>query len=170
MRDPRAFPPAWVARRVREATGWGQLYSELSVEDAPDDAWFLAEDGAPRLPGPPAVKARVRSWDGRTAVVEHDGSCVLILRRTFYPGWVYRIDGGPAQPILKVEGGLHGIPLAGSGTHRVAVSYRPAWFASAATVSLAAVGGAVLVLGAAGLGRWRARAPNGSNERSTWSM
>ena len=101
----------------------------------------------------------MRSWDGRTAVVEHDGSCVLILRRTFYPGWVYRIDGGPAQRILKVDGGLHGVPLAGSATSRVEVSYRPSWLASAATVSLAAVGGAVLVLCAAGVTMRRSRSP-----------
>jgi hypothetical protein len=146
VRDRRAFPQAWVAHRVREARSWGQLYSELSVADAPDGAWFLAEDGAPRLPDPPAATARVRGWDGRAAVVEHDGSCVLILRRTYYPGWSYRIDGGPEHPVLKVDGGLHGIPLAGSGTHRVEVRYRPTGLDRAMWVSLAALGAAVLVL------------------------
>jgi hypothetical protein len=95
----------------------------------------------------------VRSWDGRAAVVEHDGSCVLVLRRTYYPGWSYRVDGGPEHPVLKVDGGLHGIPLAGSGTHRVEVRYRPTGLRRAATISLAALGAAVVVLVAAG---WRA--------------
>ncbi len=158
VHDPRAFPPAWVARRVREATGWGQLYSELSVEDAPDDAWFLAEDGAPRLPDPPARTAVVRSWDGRTAVVEHDGSCVLILRRVSYPGWVYRIDDGPEHPVLKVDGGLQGIPLIGSGIGRVRTVYRPTGLRRASIVSLAAMAAAVLVLGGTGIMTLRARA------------
>ena len=125
VRDRSAFPAARAARQVREAGSWGQLYSTLSSADHIDEAWFLAEDGVPKLPDPPATAPKVRSWDGRTAVVEHDGSCVLILRRTFYPGWSYRIDGGPGRPVLKVDGGLHGIPLAGAGTNRVELAYRP---------------------------------------------
>jgi hypothetical protein len=159
VRDPGAFPAARVARRVREAAGWGPLYSTLSNSDLPDDAWFLAEDGAPRLPDPSARSAQVRSWDGRTAVVEHDGSCVLILRRTYYPGWSYRIDGGPEHRILKVDGGLHGVPLAGSGTHRVEVTYRPTGLGRAATISLAALGAAVVVL-LARVGMALARTPH----------
>src|SRR5262249_47479371 len=87
LRDPAAFPAARAARQVREAAGWGELYTTLSNGDRPDEAWFLAEDGAPRLPEPFAAAARVRSWDGRGAIVEHDGSCVLILRRSYFPGW-----------------------------------------------------------------------------------
>jgi hypothetical protein len=155
VRDPGAFPAARVARRVREAAGWGELYTTLSGGDRPDEAWCLAEDGAPRLPDPLATAARVRSWDGRAAVVEHDGSCVLILRRTYYPGWSYRIDGGSERPVLKVDGGLHGVPLPGSGTHRVAVVYRPTGLARAATISIAALGIAVLFLGAAGVAALR---------------
>ncbi len=168
VHDPRAFPPAWVARRVREATGWGQLYSELSVEDAPDDAWFLADDGAPRLPDPPARTAVVRSWDGHTAVVEHDGSCVLILRRVFYPGWVYRIDDGPEHPVLKVNGGLQGIPLTGSAISRVRTTYRPTGLRRASIVSLAAMAAAVLVLVGTWLRTFRAptSSPAGSSSGS----
>ncbi len=153
VRDREAFPPARAARRVRTAESWGRLYSTLSGADLPDEAWFLAEDGAPLLPGPTATTAQVRSWDGRTAVVEHDGSCVLVLRRTYYPGWSYRIDDGPERPVLKVDGGLHGVPLTGAGTSRVEVRYRPTGLARAATISLAALGAAVLFLGVAG---WRA--------------
>jgi hypothetical protein len=151
VHDPGAFPPAWVSRRVHEAKVWGQLYSELSIADAADDAWFLAEDRVPWLPGPPAVAAAVRSWDGRTAVVDHDGSCILILRRVHYPGWTYRIDGSPPRPVLKVDGGLQGVPLTGSGTSRVVTTYRPTGLRAAAIVSLASTAGALGVLIAAGL-------------------
>jgi hypothetical protein len=165
VRDPGAFPVARAARQVREAAGWGELYTTLSNGDRPDEAWFLAEDGPIRLPDPPAGTARVVSWDGRTAVVEHDGSCVLIMRRTFYPGWVYRVDGGPEQPVRKVDGGLQGALLTGSGTSRVAMRYRPTGLRTAAILSLAALGAAVLVLCAAGVMTLRARAPIGERER-----
>ena len=167
VRDPAAFPAARAARRVREAAGWGELYSTLSSGDRPDEAWFLAEDGAPRLPDPPATSAHVTSWDGRVAVVEHDGSCVLVLRRTYYPGWSYRIDGGPEHPVLKVDGGLHGIPLAGSGPHRVEVVYRPTGLRRAASISAAALGIAVMVLGTAGGRALRARAAGRGRERGS---
>lgn len=150
VHDPRAFPSAWVARRVHEARVWGQLYSELSIADAPDDAWFLAEDRVPKPPGPVANIATVRSWDGRTAEVDHDGSCVLILRRVYYPGWTYRIDGGPWQPVRKVDGGLQGILLSGSGTSRVETVYHPTGLRAAAVVSIVATLGALVVLVAGG--------------------
>jgi hypothetical protein len=157
VRDPAAFPPAWVARRVREADNWGRLYSALSMADLPDEAWFLTEDRPPELPGPAAGTANVRSWDGRAAVVEHDGSCVLILRRTFYPGWFYRIDDGPELPVLKVNGGLQGVPLTGAGTSHVEASYHPTGLARAAAISLAAIAAALGTLGTAGLMTLRQR-------------
>jgi hypothetical protein len=150
VRDPGAFPPARVARRVREASDWGPLYSDLSRADHPDEAWFLPGDRPAPLPDPLATAARVRSWDGRTAIVEHDGACILILRRTHYPGWVYSVDGGPEQPVLKVDGGLQGVPLAGAGTRRVETGYRPTGLARAVTITTAALAAVVLVLTAQG--------------------
>ncbi len=157
VRYPGAFPPARVANRIRQAAHWGELHSELSVADRIDEACFLAADGVPELPGPFAKRAKVASYDGRTAVVKHDGSCVLILNRTYYPGWTYRIDGGARQPVWKVDGGLHGIPIPGSGTHRVEVVYRPTGFARAAFVSGAALGMAAIVILAAGMVTVRGR-------------
>jgi hypothetical protein len=149
VRNHRAFPPAWVARRAHTAPRWGRLYTELSRADLPDEAWFLAGDRPATLPEPTARAARVLSWDRRTAVVEHDGACILILRRTYYPGWTYRVGGGHAERVLKVNGGLQGVPLEGSGTTRVELQYRPPGLAQAAAVSLAALGAALFVTGAA---------------------
>ncbi len=153
VHDSYAFPPAWVARLVVAAKNWPELHTSLSMHDYPDQAWFLPEDLPPPLPEPAARDARVLSWDGRTATVEHDGSCILILRRAFYPGWSYRVDDGPAQPVLRVNGGLQGVPLQGAGTSRVVLRYRPTGLAQAATVTLTALAAAALVLAAA---RWRA--------------
>ena len=151
VRNPGAFPPAWVARSVRVAPNWGWLYSELSAADSRDVAWFLAEDNALSLPKPTAQVASVRSYDGQIAVVDHDGSCILVLRQTYYPGWVYRVNDGPLTPVLKVDGGLQGIPLLGSGTSRVVVRYQPSGLARATKVALIALAAAACVLAAAGL-------------------
>lgn len=159
VRYPGAFPAARVVSRVREAERWGELYTWITTAERADEAWFLTPDGVPRLPEPLATSARVQGWDGRTAVVEHDGSCVLILRRTHYPGWFYRIDGGPERPVFKVDGGLHAVPLEGSGTHRVAVAYRPTGLARAATISVAALAIALLVVAASAVPLLRTMAP-----------
>jgi hypothetical protein len=132
------------------APNWGQLYSHLSQADALDEAWFLPEDRPPPFPDPGARAAHVKSWDGHTAVVQHDGSCILVLRRTYYPGWVCRINEGPEQPVLKVNGGLQGVPIPGSGNSRVVTHYQPTGLKQAVTVTLTALGTAVLVLSTAG--------------------
>jgi hypothetical protein len=153
VRIPNAFPPARVVRHVSVAPAWGLLFSVLSFNDARDEAWFLAEDNPPELPDPRAGVAEVRSWDGRSAIVAHDGSCILIVRRTYYPGWSYRVDDGPEQPVLKVDAGLQGALLVGAGTSRVTLQYRPTGWTSAATISLSALAAVAVVLCAA---QWEA--------------
>jgi hypothetical protein len=143
------FPAAWVVRRVQEVPVWGQLYWELSRSDNKDTAWFIAEDAHPSLPEPIAQVAGVTRWDSEAATVEHDGSCILIMRRTFYPGWVYQVDGGAEQPVFKVNGGLQGALLVGPGISRVTLRYRPNGLAQAATVSLVTLSGIALVFCAA---------------------
>jgi hypothetical protein len=146
VKNRDTLPSAWVARRVRKASSWGELYTELTHSDDSDVAWFLDENNVPPLLEPAARSATVKSWDGRTAVVEHDGSCVLVMRRTYYPGWVCRVNDGPERPVLKVDGGLQGVPLLGSGPSSVLLHYRPTTLRQAATVTLAALTAALLVM------------------------
>jgi hypothetical protein len=154
VRFPNPFPSVRVARHLREAHNWGQLYGELSRAEAPEEAWFLSEDLPSPMPDPLAHAASIKSWNGKTAIVEHDGSCILILRRTVYPGWVYRINNGSEHPVIKVDGGLQGVQLAGSGTSHVELSYRPTELKPAAAVTLASVGIAIAVCGIAA---WKVR-------------
>jgi hypothetical protein len=151
VRELQPFPSAWIARRVHKALEWGQLYTELSIADGADDAWFLSGDAPALISDSTAQAAKVESWDGHTAVVAHDGSCILILRRTYYPGWTYQINGGIEQPVLRVNGGLQGVQLTGFGTSRVSVRYRPTGLAWALTISLTATAASALVLIAAGI-------------------
>jgi hypothetical protein len=158
VKELQPFPTAWVARRIHQTSQhthkeeeWGELYTTLSLADGLDDAWFLSADAPVSVPGTAAQAARVESWDGRTAVVAHDGNCILILRRTYYPGWIYQVNSGPEQPVLRVNGGLQGIQLTGSGTSQVVVRYHPTGLRSAVAMSLTGTIAAVLILITAGL-------------------
>lgn len=159
VRLDEPFPEARVAARARTAPDRATMLERLSRSDDLDTAWFLAEDGVPVRPE--ARQARLISWDGTTATIEHDGPCDLVLARTFDPGWLARVGDGPERPVLPVDGGFQAIRLDGSGVHRVSLRYRPPRMALWSTISLVA---AVLdVVAAAVLLRsdWLRRGPSG---------
>jgi len=175
-REP--LPPAWVATRVKEAGNWGPLYTKLEEGDCIGEAWFLPGDlpaevrndptwnravmryglGVPRESdvdlGPPATKTKIVDWDGWAGTVEHDGSCVLVVRRAAYPGWNARINDGPERPVPGVNGGLQGVILTGKGPSRIALSYHPTRLNGGKAMSLSAVVAAVSVIAGSS---WRAR-------------
>lgn len=108
---------------------------------------------------PNAARAELVSWDGRTAIVEHDGPCHVLINRTYYPGWTYRVDGGPSRPVLLgcqglpgdrmslAESGVQAAFVPGSGSHRVEFTYRPTNLAAYASTSAGASVLALIVLG-----------------------
>ena len=108
---------------------------------------------------PDAQQARLASWDGITATVEHDGPCDLVIARTYDPGWLARVDDGPERSVLPVNGGFQAVRLDGAGSHRVSFRYRTPrmalWGAIsivAASLEIAAAVG-LLVAGARARGR-----------------
>ena len=105
VQNPGAFPPPGSHAGSTKHRAGVPLQCSL-VQRQPDVAWSLAEDSLPPLPEPQPASARVKSYDGQTAVVEHDGSCVLVLRRTYYPGWVYQVDGGPLRQSSRLTAGF----------------------------------------------------------------
>jgi hypothetical protein len=131
LEDP--FPEAYVAARASIVLDLRSLMDRLSIHDDLDRAWFLADDQIAERPV--ARAARLVSWDGRAAVVEHDGPCDLTISRTFDPGWLARIDGGPEQPVLRVNGGLQAVRLQSSGRNHVTLRYRPPRLVLWATIS-----------------------------------
>jgi hypothetical protein len=143
---PGAFPPAWIAREAHEAPNWPALFATLSRSDAAEQAWFEAGDAPPSFPKGRTGSGRVKSWDGKTAIVEHEGPCVLIVRRTYFPGWTYALDDAAPQPVLKVNSGIQGVALEGGGTRRIVFQYCPTGLKVSAAVSLAALASAILVL------------------------
>ena len=98
------FPEARAAPKAYSAATLGDLLNRFTREDDLDIAWFLSEDDIPGRPE--ASSARLVSWDGTTATVEHEGTCDLVIARSFDPGWRARINGGPPEPVLHVDGGI----------------------------------------------------------------
>ncbi len=170
VRNPQSLPVAWVALRAFEVASWESLFATLTMGDHAGEAWFIHGEGPPEaefrsrhsledfvaknLPsrafnielGVPAQTAQVKAWDDRTVVVEHDGTCYLVVRRTYYPGWFYQINDGPERPVLKVNGGLQCVPLTGARTSRVTFGYRPPSLRLGAAVSLGSAAAALVVL------------------------
>jgi hypothetical protein len=130
------FPEARVAPRARTATDRRALVEQLSHFDDLDVAWFLAEDAIPARPD--ARSARLKSWDGSVAEVEHDGPCDLVIARTHDPGWLARINGVREHPVQPVDGGFQAVRIEGSGADRVALRYRPPRIVIWASISLLA--------------------------------
>jgi hypothetical protein len=168
VRYPEPFPAAWIALRAFEVGSWQVLFATLSAEDRGGEAWFLHGEGPPETRsqhsltdflskklsaigldielGNPAKTAQIKAWGEHTFVVEHDGTCYIILRRTHYPGWFYQINGGPEQPVLKVNGGLQCVPLTKAGTSHVEMSYRPPGLRHCTAISLCSTAAAFIVL------------------------
>jgi hypothetical protein len=141
VRHPTPFPPARVAIRTRIASQESSLASGIMYDPDPQTVWYRTGD-QPASVVPPAKEARVVSYDGRITVVEHDGSCDLILNRTFYPGWFARVNGGAELAVSRAELGIQCAHLDGKGPSRVELSYRPngqnvAWSLSIGATSLA---------------------------------
>lgn len=151
------YGPTWPAARaaieVRRARDWYELLPALCREARPGPVWFYPGDEPPTPPGPRARSARVVRWDSRSGVVEHDGTCDLVLRRPYYPGWTASLDGGPDLAVSRADGNVQGVRLPGSGRTRVELRYRPASLPAAAGVSLASALAAAGVLAAAALRR-----------------
>jgi hypothetical protein len=139
------FPPAWIAQEIHEDQDWKDVFYFLSINDRSNEAWFEPGEAPPSFPELTTGSAHVKSWNGTTAVVEHDGPCILILRRAYYPGWSYQLDSASKRPVLKVNCGLQAVPLLGSGTRRITFQYSPTGLPRAAAISLTALASALIV-------------------------
>jgi hypothetical protein len=86
---------------------------------------------------PPAKgKAVFEKDDTEEVLVRSESSLegLLVLRDSWYPGWVAFVDGKRA-PVLRVNGCFRGV-IVSSGEHRVRFVYRPILVYASGTVSL----------------------------------
>ena len=133
--DP--FPTARAATRSRVADRPTMLRS-LGEADRLGEVCYLPEDAPAVDRSPRASSASVASWDGSTAVVDHDGTCDLVITRTYYPGWTATV-AGLAATVRPVDGGLQGVRLTGRGRSTVAFAYRPTNGRAASAITVAAL-------------------------------
>jgi hypothetical protein len=133
---------ARVARRARTMPDVYALVDRFAHADDLDIAWFLREDRVPERPD--ARSARLLSWDGRVARIDHEGPCDLVIARSFDPGWLARTSDGPEAPVVPVDGGFQAVRITGSGTDSVTLRYQPARLLLWTSVSLVS---AVLAFG-----------------------
>lgn len=135
VHHPDPFPDVRVAIRARSAPDWPTMVRILSTTEGRDEAWFYPEDLPLGTSSPSARTARILEWDGRAGVVEHDGSCFLVLTRAYDRGWTARVGDGPEQPILRVDGGLQAVRIEGTGRTRVSFRFEPPGLRTGAVVS-----------------------------------
>jgi hypothetical protein len=135
--DP--FPQVRAAIRVRIATHKQSLLSAIDFDADPQTVWYAVGDKPSNLGEPRATSARVLSWDGLTAVVEHDGSCELVINRTYYPGWFASVNDGNEHAVARAELGIQAVHLSGKGKSRVTFVYRPTYLRRASRLGVAAI-------------------------------
>lgn len=140
-----AFPEARAACEVEHAELWNDLYPALTTSADPNVVWFLSKDQPRDPPGPRARSAKVVRWDGRSGLVDHDGTCDLVLRRVYYPGWSARVDG-VETPVVPADGGFQSIRIPGAGVSTVTTRYRPTRLYPLVAVSVFAVTLAMVAL------------------------
>jgi len=139
-------PAAHVALRAFEVPDMRTLFAHFVRTEATDVAWFLPGDRLPEAPGPRAKSAHVRRWDGRQGDVDHDGTCDLVIRRTYTPGWTARVNDGPEIPVVPVDGGLQSVRVAGAGSSQISLQYRPPRWSAALATSIASFAAVLLLL------------------------
>jgi hypothetical protein len=156
-----AFPRARAALRTRFATSELSLLAGVDYDPDPQTVWYAGADRPPPKDSPRATSASIVSYDGESALVEHDGPCDLVLSCTYYPGWFASVNDGPEQPVARAELGIQCVHLAGRGASRVRLVYRPTSLGWTLPLSLGATGLTLagLLLGAIPLLRRRQPAP-----------
>ena len=117
------------------------LLSGVSYDPDPQAVWYRSSDQPSASAGPIATIAKVVSWDGRLAIVEHDGACDLVINRTYFPGWFASVNEGSERPVARAEIGVQAVRLEGRGPSRVTFAFRPARLRAVTTIALAAAAG-----------------------------
>jgi hypothetical protein len=146
VRYADATPAVHLSLRTFEVPDVRTLFAQLTQTSATDDAWFLSGDRPPDVPGPRARSAQIRRWDGLEGDVDHDGSCDVVIRRTYTPGWTARVNNGPEMPVVPVDGGLQSVRLAGAGSSHISLQYRPPRWRAALATSLASLASVLVLL------------------------
>lgn len=128
--NPRALPRAWVVPSARPVA------DQLDAVTAPsfDPRREAVTDGGAPVTGTGGTATITRASDDQHVTLRTNGSGMLVLSDTWYPGWHATVDGRDAK-IERVDQMLRGVRLP-PGTHTVEMAYRPTSFRIGWIVSL----------------------------------
>jgi hypothetical protein len=133
-RNEQALPRAFVVGRVEAADGLDGALAWL-VENDPSRAAVV--DGGLASYGPAGMReVSVVEWTPNRIRAEAEGPGLLVLSEVYDPDWRAEVDGETAE-VVRVNGILRGVYLAGAGQHQITFAYQPAglWVGCALTAA-----------------------------------
>ena len=136
-----------MALQSREAPDLQSVLARMAASESSEVAWFLPGDRPPDSSGPRAHSAQIVRWNPSGGEVDHDGTCDVVIGRTYLPGWTARINDAVEVPVVPVDGGLQSVRLNGAGRTRVELRYRPPRLLPALAVSVISLSGVLILLG-----------------------
>jgi hypothetical protein len=125
MRNPSAFPAAWVAYGRRAAGSAAEARRILAAGGGDLLAAPVIEGAHRALAASPVTPVAVRRADEETVElhVQARAAGYVVLDDLYYPGWKATVDGRDA-PIRPANVAFRAIPVA-RGDHTVRLRYRP---------------------------------------------
>ena len=162
--NPGALPRAFLVYRVEAVSDPAAARDRLRAPGFNPAALAVVETppgevpAVGPVPGRPPTLSVVDRQPGRWLFeVETDTPAFLVISEAYFPGWSAAVDGQPAR-VFPVNVALKGLPVP-AGRHRVEVVYRPVSFR--ASLYLAGLGAAGLLILTAVTGLWRLRRAEG---------
>ncbi len=153
FQNTRAFPRAWIVRRLEYATAdaaVSAIHRGITPDGRPFDPRVAAfvDDRSVRPPlsgGSVSVTQFAGGSLGMVTVCS--GPCFVISSDAWYPGWQARIDGKPAS-LVRADGALRGllVPAGRHVIHEIFVPLDLLLGAVCSTIALAAIAAKVLWL------------------------
>jgi len=154
---PGDNPPAWVTTAYVKAGDEATVGTILDPRFDPlRVAVFdsLASISAPKLSALPdrlGISTRIMRYDAGHIALELSAPApagsALVVSENYFPGWTATIDGRPAIPAIRTDYTFLGVPLP-AGATRIRLDFHDPAYGTGKTVTLVAIGLALLTLGA----------------------
>jgi hypothetical protein len=133
----RTVPRVYIVNKSVVETNSTQILRRLaSLEFDPNQAVILDEDLANTPTHPLLATAKIVSYENQavTVQVSLNGTGILVLADSYYPGWKAYVNG-TEQEILRANLFFRAVPLP-AGTHSVEFRYEPRSFVIGRAVSI----------------------------------
>jgi hypothetical protein len=169
--NPTALPRAWLVHRVEQVAYGPQTWLRLAQPGFDPSALAIVATPVAVAQGGTGDVVRIAEYTLHALAIEvqTETAALLVTSENYYPGWIVRVDGQPAQ-VVRVNGGLRGVAVP-AGRHDIIFSYQPRSFQIGALVTGATLLlAALLAVGSLLLQRYRLqRLPKSAKTSEVWS-